>query len=136
MEYPKLPPEKNRRRKLTPQDIEQVRWLVKEGMSRKEVARQFGVSLTTIDCWCWSEEQRKRHYERNKKGTKERGAYDNPATRAKRQKGHRAYKKAVYGAEAIRRFKYEQQKQSYMQKSARVRQRRLKRAAELLKQHG
>ncbi len=136
MEFPKLPPEKNRRRKLLPQDIEQLRWLVKEGVPRKEAARQFGVSLATVDFWCWSEEQRKRHYERNKNRARERGYPYDPVKEKKRQKEYRAYKKMVHGAEVMKQFKYENNKQRYPQKNAGVRQRRLERAVKLLEQHG
>ena len=133
MDYPKLPPEKNRRRKLIPEDVEQIRWLVKEGVPRKEVAQQFKVSLATIDFWCWTDEQRKRHYARNSRNAKERG-YDLEMIR-RRQKEYRAYKRSVQG-DVLRKFHAEQQKLRYSQKNARIRQRRLERAVELLRKHG
>ena len=58
MEYPKLPVEKDRRRKLSLEQIEEMKKMRESGMSYRAVGILFGVSKTAVSYHC-SEQAKK-----------------------------------------------------------------------------
>ncbi len=63
--YPRYTREQDLRCKLTDKDIKEIQVMNKLGVSRKEIAKIFKVSLGTICLWCLPEEKRKDIYKRN-----------------------------------------------------------------------
>ena len=60
MKYPKLPEELDRRKKLTSEDIEEIRRLYKSGEeSHRSLSKLFGVSKTSIRYYLIDDEKRK-----------------------------------------------------------------------------
>ena len=49
--------ENDRRFKLSEADIERIRELYSEGITKSELARRFGVSINTVRCYLSSEER-------------------------------------------------------------------------------
>ncbi|HEB13363.1 MAG TPA: hypothetical protein ENI13_00100 [candidate division CPR3 bacterium] len=56
-----------------PEDIRNIRILVKSGRSKSSVAKEYRVSGFIIRYWCWTKEQRKEFYLRGRERLLERG---------------------------------------------------------------
>jgi len=58
IKHPRLPEEKDLRRKLTSSDIEEIRDRRGSGESMKSLSKDYHVSVQTIWKWCLSEDKR------------------------------------------------------------------------------
>lgn len=51
MQYPRMPEDADRRKKLTVRDVATIRELFKEGWGMRQIARKYGVTHFTIRYW-------------------------------------------------------------------------------------
>ena len=67
MQYPKLPPEEDKRRKLSSEQIEAMKQMHEDGMSYRAIAAIFNVSKTIVGYHCSDQDRRdeinKKRYE-------------------------------------------------------------------------
>jgi hypothetical protein len=94
MDYPHLPPQKDRRRKLMPEDIDEIRTLFKGGMVRIAIANKFSVSESTIVYWT-DEAFRQRQNENSSKNHM-RLMENDPAYRDRQKKSHKASREYAF----------------------------------------
>lgn len=73
---PHLPPEEDKRRKLMPDDIENVRWLYTHGIPQKDIARIYKVSQCAVRYHLLTDEERTElNKQRQKYGTSQTKEY-------------------------------------------------------------
>ena len=85
MIYPKLPVTEDRRKKLTPAQIEDIKKMRDEGMSLRAIGKIFNVSKTTIKYHCSSQDEKDKLNEQRYKLIKEQEEQD-PEFKEKRHK--------------------------------------------------
>ena len=89
----RLTREQDRRYKLSEADVERIRELHSEGVTKSELARRYGVSINTVRCYLSSEER-----ERSLSAMREYNLIHPPRDREKRatyMRELRAYKKKI-----------------------------------------